>query len=103
MNTASPEERTTLDAPGSPGASSASVALYVDADNQSPQCAKALLSLFRVDLDARVVSATIAGNNHGQQVNRSTAGAVSWSPRSPMSWCERLPCLTGSRRRMWLC
>lgn len=46
-----------------------SVALYIDADNQSPQCASALLELLQADFDARVVSATIAGNNHGQQID----------------------------------
>lgn len=51
------------------GPTGTSVALYVDADNQSPQCAKELLSLLRADFDARVISATIAGNNHGQQVD----------------------------------
>lgn len=69
MNTALPDEATTLDATESPVVVPASVALYIDADNQSPQCAKALVSLLREDFDARVVSATIAGNNHGQQID----------------------------------
>ena len=69
MNNVLPDESTQLGAPEVVGVCSALVALYVDADNQSPQCAKAVLSLLRSDLDARVVSATIAGNNHGQQVD----------------------------------
>lgn len=55
--------------PNSSGVPVASVALYVDADNQSPQCAGALLNLFQTELDARIVSATIAGNNQGQQID----------------------------------
>ena len=46
-----------------------SVALYIDADNQSPQCANALLNLFRTEFEARIVSTTIAGNNQGQQID----------------------------------
>jgi hypothetical protein len=69
MNTALSDVSTTLEVPAATGSSPASVALYVDADNQSPQCAKPLLALLQGDLDARVVSATIAGNNHGQQVD----------------------------------
>jgi hypothetical protein len=69
MNAVLPDESTNLNPTEFLEGTSLSVALYIDADNQSPQCAKALLSLFRSDLDARVVSATIAGNNHGQQIN----------------------------------
>ena len=68
MNAVVPDESTNLNSTAFPEGTSVSVALYIDADNQSPQCAKALLSVFRLDLDARVVSATIAGNNHGQQI-----------------------------------
>lgn len=69
MNSTLAEETTTPEVPDAPGQSPASVALYIDADNQSPQCAKALLGVLQADFDARVVSATIAGNNHGQQVD----------------------------------
>lgn len=70
MNAVVPDESTNLNSTAFPEGTSVSVALYIDADNQSPQCAKALLSAFRLDFsDARVVSATIAGNNHGQQIN----------------------------------
>jgi hypothetical protein len=46
-----------------------SVALYVDADNQSAQCAEPLLNLFRTEFNARLTSATIAGNNLGQKID----------------------------------
>ena len=46
-----------------------SVALYVDADNQSAQCAEPLLALFRTEFNARLISATIAGNNLGQKID----------------------------------
>lgn len=69
MNTVLPDESTSRDASECPGVPQASVALYIDADNQSPQCAKALLGLLRTDFEARVVSATIAGNNHGQEIS----------------------------------
>jgi hypothetical protein len=36
--------------PDTPGVPLASVALYVDADNQSPQCAGALLNLFQTEV-----------------------------------------------------
>lgn len=45
------------------------VALYIDADNQSSLCAKSLVTLFREEFAARVISATIAGNNHGKQID----------------------------------
>jgi hypothetical protein len=54
--------------------------LYIDADNQSPQCAKALLGLLRTDFEARVASATIAGNNHGQEINNWRDELVSALP-----------------------
>jgi hypothetical protein len=41
----------------------------VDADNQSAQCAAPLLALFRTALTARIISATIAGNNLGQKID----------------------------------
>ena len=44
------------------------VAFYIDADNQSSQCAKALIALFFGDSAMRVSSAAIAGNNHGKQI-----------------------------------
>lgn len=69
MTAVLPDESTSRDVSECPGVPQASVALYIDADNQSPQCAKALLSLLRTDFEARVVSATIAGNNHGQEIS----------------------------------
>jgi hypothetical protein len=69
MNTSLSEETTVLDGAEAPNVSVASVALYIDADNQSPHCAKTLLGVLRDDFGARVVSATVAGNNHGQQVD----------------------------------
>ena len=57
------------DAPESAGFAPVAVALYVDADNQAPHCAKSLVGMLRTDFDARVVSATIAGNNQGQQID----------------------------------
>ena len=80
MNAALPDEHRIPEAAVSTGAAPTSVALYIDADNQSPQCAKALLSLLRTDFDARVVSAAIAGNNHGQQVDSWREGLVSALP-----------------------
>ncbi|UHD18430.1 NYN domain-containing protein [Thiocapsa bogorovii] len=58
-----------LSTPETPAVSVVSVALYVDADNQSAQCAAPLLNLFRTEFKARVVSATIAGNNLGQKID----------------------------------
>ncbi len=69
MNTASPDETAPLDVPDISGVTLASVVLYIDADNQSHQCANALLNLFRTEFEARIVSATIAGNNQGQEIN----------------------------------
>jgi hypothetical protein len=46
-----------------------SVALYVDADNQSAQCAGPLLCLFGQMLPSQVVEAVIAGNNHGKEID----------------------------------
>ena len=69
MTAVLPDESTSRDVSECPGVPQASVALYIDADNQSPQCAKALLGLLRTDFEARVVSATIAGNNHGQEIS----------------------------------
>jgi hypothetical protein len=70
MTTAAPGENVAANVPACPGALPAAIALYIDADNQSPQCAGALLGVLRADFQARVVSATLAGNNHGQQVDR---------------------------------
>jgi hypothetical protein len=58
-----------LATPEPAAASVVSVALYVDADNQSAQCAGPLLALFRTEFNARVISATIAGNNLGQKID----------------------------------
>lgn len=69
MNTSPPDETAAVDVPDVSGGPLASVVLYVDADNQSPQCAAALLNLFRTEFEARIVSATIAGNNKGQQID----------------------------------
>ncbi|WP_295577120.1 NYN domain-containing protein [uncultured Lamprocystis sp.] len=80
MNAALPDEHHIPEATVSTGAALTSVALYIDADNQSPQCAKALLSLLRTDFDAHVVSAAIAGNNHGQQVDSWREGLASALP-----------------------
>lgn len=63
--------------PGPPGVS---VCLYIDADNQSPHCARALLDLLRADFDARLLSATIAGNNNGQQIDSWANELVSAIP-----------------------
>jgi hypothetical protein len=80
MNTAFPAESTTPEATESPGVPRASVVQYIDADNQSHQCAKALVSLFRTVFDARVVSATNVGNNHGKQIDRWRDELVSALP-----------------------
>jgi hypothetical protein len=69
MNTVLPGDNAVRDAPESAGFAAVAVALYVDADNQSPHCAKSLVGMLRTDFDARVVSATIAGNNQGQQID----------------------------------
>jgi hypothetical protein len=61
-----------------------SVALYIDADNQSPQCAQALLGLVRGDFGARITSATIAGNNHGHQIDTWRNELVSALPDLPV-------------------
>ncbi|SDW11543.1 NYN domain-containing protein [Thiocapsa roseopersicina] len=42
------------------------VALYIDADNQSPQTASALVDLLCAGLGARIVHTTIAGNSDGK-------------------------------------
>jgi len=80
MTAAPPDERTAPNANQLGGATGTPVALYVDADNQSPHCAKELLRLLRADFDARLVSATIAGNNHGQQVDNWRDELVSAVP-----------------------
>jgi hypothetical protein len=100
MNIAVPHESTTLEATESPGVPPASVVLYVDADNQSHQCAKPLLSLFRTVFDARVVSATIVGNNHGKQIDRWRDELLSALPDIVV---PRSPHLTASRGRMLPC
>ncbi len=75
MNNSTLNDNAVLDTTESVRPTPTSVALYVDADNQSAQCTKALLNVLRGDFDARVVSATVAGNNHGQQID---------------SWCDEL-------------
>ena len=47
-----------------------SVTLYVDADNQSAQCAGPLLSLFGRMFAMKVAEAFVAGNNHGKEIDR---------------------------------
>lgn len=42
------------------------VALYIDADNQSPQSARALVELLRDGFGTRIACATIAGNSDGK-------------------------------------
>jgi hypothetical protein len=42
---------------------------YIDADNQSAQCAADLVSLFRDDLAVGALRAVIAGNNSGSQID----------------------------------
>ncbi len=80
MNDTQDPENVVRDPTESTGAAPTSVALYIDADNQSPQCAKALLGLLRTDFEARVASATIAGNNHGQEINNWRDELVSALP-----------------------
>jgi hypothetical protein len=80
MNTDLRDESATVEATESPGVPPASVALYIDADNQSHQCAKALLNLFRTVFGARVVSAAIVGNNHGKEIDRWRDELVSALP-----------------------
>lgn len=46
-----------------------SVALYIDADNQPAHCAQPLVALCQADLSAQIISATVAGNNLGQQID----------------------------------
>jgi hypothetical protein len=69
MNLGLPDETPAVEGGASLGVSPVSVALYIDADNQAPHCARPLLSLLRADFQARVVAATVAGNNHGQQID----------------------------------
>jgi hypothetical protein len=57
-----------------------SVAFYIDADNQSSQCVKALIDLFICDPGMRVISAAIAGNNHGKEIECWRHGLVSEVP-----------------------
>jgi hypothetical protein len=79
VTTALPGE-STPDTAACPGAAPVSVALYVDADNQSPQCAGAVLGVLRADFGMRVVKATVAGNNHGQQTDRWREALLSLMP-----------------------
>ena len=80
MNTPPPDETAAADVSDISGVSLTSVALYIDADNQSPRCADALLNLFRTEFEARIVSATIAGNNKGQQIDNWRAELLSAVP-----------------------
>lgn len=45
------------------------VVFYVDADNQSPQCAAELVALFGSEPDQRGLGAVIAGNKSGHQID----------------------------------
>lgn len=47
---------------------SVSVVIYIDADNQSPQCAKPLANLLQTDLGLQVTRIVLAGNNHGKEI-----------------------------------
>lgn len=62
------------------------VALYVDADNQSPQTASALVDLLCAGLGARILHATIAGNSDGKRE------AVAGDDRSSSHGHRRLQC-----------
>ena len=59
------EEQTSQSRPTS---ATPSATLYIDADNQSAQCAADLISLFRDDFGVRNLSAVIAGNNCGSLI-----------------------------------
>lgn len=69
LDTPHPSMTDPLATPEAPAVSVVSVALYVDADNQSAQCAEPLLNLFRTEFNARLISATISGNNLGQKID----------------------------------
>lgn len=46
----------------------ATASIYIDADNQSCQCAKALANLLRNELGLKVSRIVLAGNNHGKEI-----------------------------------
>ncbi|WP_139558170.1 PIN domain-containing protein [Methylotetracoccus oryzae] len=46
----------------------ANATLYIDADNQSCQCAKSLANLLRNELGLQVTRIVLAGNNHGKEI-----------------------------------
>jgi len=46
----------------------ATATIYIDADNQSCQCAKSLANLLRHELGLLVTRIVIAGNNHGKEI-----------------------------------
>lgn len=54
----------------------------MDADNQSAQCAGPLLALFRTEFNARIISATIAGNNLGQKIDDWRSALLAGGPTS---------------------
>ena len=65
---------------GEPATKLTSVAFYIDADNQSSQCVKSLIGLFIGDTGMRIISATIAGNNHGKEIECWRSNLVSEVP-----------------------
>jgi hypothetical protein len=60
--------------------SGVAVALYIDADNQPAHCAKPLVALCRADFSARIIGATVAGNNLGQQIDGWREGLLAEQP-----------------------
>ncbi len=75
-----------------------SVALYVDADNQSAQCAEPLLNLFRTEFNARLISATIAGNNLGQKIDDWRSALLAEIPDLAI---QALTCTAPEERRRY--
>jgi hypothetical protein len=63
-------------------------AFYIDADSQSPQCVKALTALVTGDLEMRIISATIAGNNNGKEIEAWRQELISEVPITAMA----IPC-----------
>jgi len=50
------------------GRQPATACIYIDADNQSCQCAKSLANLLRNELGLQVTRIVLAGNNHGKEI-----------------------------------
>lgn len=50
------------------GRQPATAIIYIDADNQSHQCATTLVSLLRDELGLHVTRIVLAGNNHGKEI-----------------------------------